>query len=598
VSFTPLPDPPSRNDPTNFNDRADALFEALPIFVQEANTLIPGETAAGLAQFLAGTGAGKGTNLIGTVFDDANAVPRTVQDRTLDAVCVLDFLTIEERADVRSGALSLDVTAGVQKAMNHAWARGRSLFFPAGRYKAKIALPEASPGFDYRGYVFHLFGEGAPNGFLGGSAIRGTVIVSPDSSPALRYDNYVTNSSSCPHIYIEKLRFDATTVNPVVYFNRFSDYSVISKCEIRQHGTGAGIRFDSAYGGLVELTHVMNDQLVAVPPVTRTGTAVDCGTEKTGGLLNLRKITARGFNVGFNLGSGGTGIGALSTMMESCECSTVAYGILVNDGMRKVVIDGCYFEAVENACIVDKGWGTSVRDCFFFGNTAAPLTAIDSTYDTYGNVYRGNYIQLDSANSYGIRLKASSDATGFSKVATENFIYFTGSGGTMAGVRGISLTGTNPAVDLSGNTFRPRRLWVGGANTAKVEYLHTGSMIGCAPLTDALNEYPMLASSNISLADSGSTLTQSNVSGGALTLSPASSKFTVSATSAVSVTSINATDQVPRLVAFFTSNANMTFTKGPFMQLASNFSGPGSLLCELRVIGGTGYLYEFSRTIY
>lgn len=39
MPITALPDPPSRADPTNFNARADALFEALPAFVTQANAL-------------------------------------------------------------------------------------------------------------------------------------------------------------------------------------------------------------------------------------------------------------------------------------------------------------------------------------------------------------------------------------------------------------------------------------------------------------------------------------------------------------------------------------------------------------------------------
>jgi hypothetical protein len=39
MSITPLPDPPSRSDPTNFPERADAFMAALPQFAEEANVL-------------------------------------------------------------------------------------------------------------------------------------------------------------------------------------------------------------------------------------------------------------------------------------------------------------------------------------------------------------------------------------------------------------------------------------------------------------------------------------------------------------------------------------------------------------------------------
>lgn len=39
MAITPLPTPPSRNDPTNFSARGDAFLGALPTFATEANAL-------------------------------------------------------------------------------------------------------------------------------------------------------------------------------------------------------------------------------------------------------------------------------------------------------------------------------------------------------------------------------------------------------------------------------------------------------------------------------------------------------------------------------------------------------------------------------
>ena len=39
MAMTPLPDPPSRQDPVTFSDKSDALLGALPAFVTEANAL-------------------------------------------------------------------------------------------------------------------------------------------------------------------------------------------------------------------------------------------------------------------------------------------------------------------------------------------------------------------------------------------------------------------------------------------------------------------------------------------------------------------------------------------------------------------------------
>lgn len=87
---TPLPPPPSRRSPVNFNTRADAFNDALQRLVEEINLATPGDSAAGLAQylglgeddkgaalvaFLAGTGAIKRS-----VLDRLRELPRSVMD--------------------------------------------------------------------------------------------------------------------------------------------------------------------------------------------------------------------------------------------------------------------------------------------------------------------------------------------------------------------------------------------------------------------------------------------------------------------------------------------------------------------------------------
>lgn len=54
MPITPLPEPPSRSDPGTFSARADAFLAALPLFARELNTMTPAESAAALAQSLAG----------------------------------------------------------------------------------------------------------------------------------------------------------------------------------------------------------------------------------------------------------------------------------------------------------------------------------------------------------------------------------------------------------------------------------------------------------------------------------------------------------------------------------------------------------------
>jgi hypothetical protein len=72
MPISSLPIPPSRQDPTNFNDRADAFLGALPQFQSEANTL---QTDVNSKQLLAATSA---TNAAASELAAANTSGATI----------------------------------------------------------------------------------------------------------------------------------------------------------------------------------------------------------------------------------------------------------------------------------------------------------------------------------------------------------------------------------------------------------------------------------------------------------------------------------------------------------------------------------------
>jgi hypothetical protein len=518
------------------------------------------------------------------------AVATNVEAKLAQYVNVFDFMSTSQIADVQARTRVLDVSAAVQTALNYAWANGKTLFMPAGDYKAKITTP-AIPA-EPRGLAFIMQGEGAGSVFLGNPYVKGTTIVSPDTSSTLTIDNILTASDSGPQVHIRDIRFEGTSTNPVLQIDVWNDFCEIRNCEIRQDGVGGGIAFTRAYGGTIKETHIANGNLAGTG--TATGTGVDVGTPYSGALLTFYKVSSRGFNTAFSLGSG-SGTYILSTELQDCECAFNNYGVLVNDGMRKTIINGCYFEGIAVTAIQDQGDGTTISNCMMF---EGPATQIKADYDTRGNLYFGNYIQLAATNQVGINVKGSGDATGYAKTVRDNFIYFLNSGGSVAGVVGIYLQGSNPAVNIDSNTFRPRRAWVGGAGTASFTNASTGTVIGIIPQTDSLNSFPLLSSYSLRLASNSSALTQSDVAAGVLTIPVAGSSFTLGASSPVNVTQIAATNQTPRLVLFMFNNSNMTFKKGTYMLLSADFSGAGSMLCDLQILGGNVYLYELSRTLY
>lgn len=493
-----------------------------------------------------------------------------------------------------------DDTDAIQAAVNYAFSNGKAVYVPSGTYLAKIVVPETDPGVDYRGYIFNMYGDGAPNGFLGGTSIKGTTIISPDTDSAIVVKNRTGHPeyASAPHIYIQKIRFEADSVNPVALFERLSDYSVIDECEFKQHGSGNGVTIDHGYAFTFSNCHILNDDIVSTP-VTRTGTgfSVSLSSTLSGGLARLQHITCRGFANGYAIGGAGNppAPSILSVVLEQCECSTVTNGILVGTGVRKTIINDCYFEGVEDTCVYDRGTSTTVSNSFFIG-TASTCFAIGirSTDTTYGNVYFANEMQLSQANCIGIDLYTDGDANGRSKVVRDNFIY--NNSASAASINGVKLTGSNPTATVQGNTFRPRRAWA-GTSTLKINDLTTGTNTGIVPLTDSLNEFPFYSNIGISLGNGG-TLTQSSVSAGVLSMGAASFiDFAPSTPTNVTQLSING---VSGRIVLITCNANATLQDGAFMVLAGsvNFTGSGQILLNVRILGGVVYAYEISRTSF
>jgi hypothetical protein len=221
---------------------------------------------------------------------------------------------------------------------------------------------------------------------------------------------------------------------------------------------------------------------------------------------------------------------------------------------------------------------------------------IESTDATFGNQYIGNEILLNESNSIGIDLYTAGDAVGQQKVVRNNLIYFMNDGQSIANVVGIRLTGANPLAIVADNTFRPRRKWTGGAGTIKVDDRTTGVNTGVVPLTDTLHEFPLYSNIGLSLAYGG-FLNQANIVSGVLDIG-AGSQFDVACSVPATVTSIQFNSKSERLVLFKSANSNTTFKKGPRLQMVSDFTGIGTILFCLRVIGGVPVAYEITRTRY
>lgn len=487
-----------------------------------------------------------------------------------------------------------DSTSSLQTAITEAWKTGKPLYVPSGTYliSSTLNIPPGG-GYEYRADSFTIYGDGAENGFLGYNLGHGTTIITNTDTPILTYANLLANGNN---LFIDRIRFqqlNSAATSAVLYFQIFMGWSVISNCQVLQAGTGDGIKMDYAYGGTIKNVVVMNRDNVS-NPATRYGTGFNLSTStSSGALLRLELCTARGFLNAFVLGN--PALSAISTRFVQCQATTVTNGIVLDAGVRKAVIDNCYFEGISGTCVSDKGDSTTIANCFFFESYTV---AIDSTYvGSRGSVYRDNEFQINTDSSTCIAIYSAADAPGYMKTIEGNYIYFIGSGGTKTNVVGVALTGANPCVNIINNNFRPRRAWVGGSGTIKILDSSTGYNTGTIPLTDSLTEVPFVSNVNIGYIPYSSDLTETSVSGGVLTLNP-SAWNTLAFTTPTNVTQINDGAKNNRQVMLTNNNANATLVKGTYMILASNFTGSGTILLQLRVIAGNTYAYEISRTAY
>lgn len=84
-----------------------------------------------------------GSSAIGFIQSGVGAVMRSVQAKLRDAVCVFDFMTATQIADVRAGTITEDVTDAINAAITSVSAYGGRVWLPTGRYKvtSTIVLP-------------------------------------------------------------------------------------------------------------------------------------------------------------------------------------------------------------------------------------------------------------------------------------------------------------------------------------------------------------------------------------------------------------------------------------------------------------------------
>lgn len=487
-----------------------------------------------------------------------------------------------------------DDTAAIQSAINTAWSTQSKLFVPSGVYLVTTLTLDASDPNE-RGNILNMEGVGYGEPFV--NSIQGGSVIKSNTLTVFTVNDPPTLGQSAGSLEIKGIFFDGNT-NTVPVLNLESFYGIgnIESCIVYQRGSGNGI--DIAYGATSEIknSYVYNSDYATFGlGSSRTGVGINYALDNESGLFSVRKTTVRGFKDCYVIGDEGSAERPFNTSIRDSECSVCYNGITIASECEDTVIDNVYIESPEDGTgIIDKGEYTTVSNCLI---NSGFETGIDSSYATRGNVYKANTVgNISRANTTLLNIADSN----IGKTVRDNTFSFSGSGGSIAGVVAVAISGAQPKIEFAGNKYNPVGAWTGGAGTQRV--LDTSTSGGNAGLSqgfDGAFAFPFLQRGAISLKWGDTILTESDVSSNVLTV-PEGSLFRVNATVATAINQIDVSNKDGTFIILKTESANATITDTSFIELEGgvSFTGPGMLGLITREIGGATYAYEVFRTVF
>lgn len=526
--------------------------------------------------------------------------PVTASETTL--AIVPSDLKYPEAHFKRYGAVGDGVTndqTACQNAINVGWLSGSKVIVPKGTYKVTgLTLSQTSAT---QGRILWMEGVGAGNPFAAIQSGGGSIFVRTTDGPVFTADVDVPTSGAT--IRLVNLTFDGTsTATPAVWLKSFYGISEVSNCCVFQRSTGNGMQVDWWATSEIHNCYFLNKDWATLGlGAARVGIGLYYSSVFDAGLQTIRKCTSRGFLTGYKLGTGGAGTYMYSGLISDCETSNVYNGIHLTNNCRATTVQNCYSEGGDGGVgIYDQGDYNKIVNNFSFAGFLTQLKSIDLTY---GNVYTGNtFAAASTANSVLIDITSDSVNGGPGKVCSGNHLSFGGSGGSIAGVIGIRINGTDPRIDLSGNSFNPRGNWVGGAGTVKISNLSVNGIYGLTTVSSMGKaiEIPTLSRGAISLALDDTTLTESNVSGNVLTITGGASYYDITCGVLTTINKIVCDNPNGRIITFNCPNTNTTFSNSANLQMsaAASFNSRGHITFLVRTAGSSSVLYELYRSTY
>ena len=483
-------------------------------------------------------------------------------------------------------------TAAIQAAINCAHSSYSDVYIRAGNYLVTgLTIPGQVTGTDTRGRAMRIHGQGTGEPFVvtyGG----GTTIKSITDAPVIQ-DIQDTMGTSNGTVEIDHIRFVGTSTTPVVLLQSFYGTSSFHNNVVWNNGTGDGVKITySATTSIYENYAINGDYVTSSLGAARTGIGFNFAGDTEAGLVTFSKNSSRGWLTGFQISGAVT---QYSPKITESECSFTYNGIIIKKANKAVISDN-YIEGGDGGMgILDEGDYTTIQNNYI---SEGYTTAIDATFATgKGTLISGNVISMKAVAGVGIDVTSSAAFGGYNKNVINNSIAYTA--GT-AGTIGVRINGTDPRINMSGNSFDPRGAWT-GAGSAKISDLSVNGVYGLMTVESGDIEIPVLSRGAIILKAPNAALTEADIPtypvGTTLTV-PQGSYFPVTATAAAPVSKFSAGDKSTRLVTFRTTNANMTFTDSAYLFMNGNFTGPGTITFLIDRTGADNYAYEVARTVF
>lgn len=566
-------------------------------------------------QFITELSGPTGSELVGWKEDAASAENQTVAQWShyQPDMNVFSFLTDAEIASVKAYTFSTDVAAKVQAALDEAFAAKRNLYAPAGGYYVPggLTLPGES---SKRAWSFRFYGDGPGELFAVVQNPNGSTIFKNDTNaPTLQYVQDVPNTGN-GFSEIDNLVFFGNSTTPVVKLGALYSQSEFHHNGIYQAGNGDGLEVAQSNTSAIHHNYVINkDWNTGSLGSSRVGTGIYVHQPLSTGLTDVHSNTCRGFKDGLIFGDGSGNV-LYSLRVSHNECSLTYNGITLTTSVSVAWVNNNYLEGIDGGVgILNEGrYNSIVSNLIFFGCS----TAIKDTGAlSIGTNIIGNLVAAGSrANTVLIDVASDAAYGGPVKIVRGNTLTFSGSGGSIAGVVGIQISGNTPRIYFDGNAFDPRGQWTGGAGTTAINDLSTASLAGVAQhgltgfgiVKNGNQEFPKMSQGALGLGVPENALGDSAFSAGVLTTG-LGSYFVLTLTAAQNITSIatvgGKTNQGD-IIIIRATNANPTFKQGNNIKLSGSADfTPGANGAMIGFIsagtfGGIPIIYELFRTSY